>query len=181
MFRSRRVRTPPPLYAYRWPRTTSPFQTTRPAFQYPPSDSDVPDKQDKSPPLYVEEVEPNKSNPDIWSGPMPHAPIPPSWDNRFYAGIPREADQAELRRSFRSKTTDSRKRSESRPCRRERHGKKMFIDLDEPYWRGVRVNLVGADLVPLQQAKPGASQWSYEFRHTYVHSACRHRIFHEVK
>ena len=113
-----------------------------PSSKYQTRQSDV-DRLYVSPPTNVSEVHASDATSNAWSYTMPHAPMPPGWDDRFYAGIPRKvAEEEVVQESSRQEpmeTTETRKRTSYRG---NRGRKRVFIDIDDPVWRGVRVNIV---------------------------------------
>ncbi|OCT51822.1 hypothetical protein CLCR_09187 [Cladophialophora carrionii] len=78
---------------------------------------------------------------------MPRAPMPPGWEDRYYAGVvpteiaARETVQELSRPLARRDRRNHRDSYAAKGPSRE----KVFIDVDDPFWYGVRVIIVGRD------------------------------------
>ncbi len=135
--------TPPEIWRTRsGPR----FATLMPVYEH--QRSGVPRSRYESRPGYDNDPCFGHSISDVWGGPMPYAPLPPTWDGRFYAGVPRNSDKEVVRESLRGKFAHPMERHKRGLHPRDMHRSKIFIDIDDPFWRGVRVNLIGADPTP---------------------------------
>lgn len=131
-----------PLGDARWP-TPSPRISPSREFR-PRRSSDSPRKRCTTPPSYVKPSGFRGSSLDFDHQHMPQAPMPPGWDDRFYAGIvpsieAEEDDGASLnqRESAFEKLRSTRVHYRQVPPRH-----KTLIDPGDPYWRGARINIV---------------------------------------
>ncbi|OAG43678.1 hypothetical protein AYO21_01905 [Fonsecaea monophora] len=138
--------SPPTVSEHRPPGTRTHYHPlARPLWRHPQSDLRGRRRRHENPRHLDEEPEIDDPNPENWPGQMmPHAPLPPNWDPRFYAGLPSESTedvrQIPCRRPF-----DRRQRCERqhrRPPVRVRRSEKVYVDPRHPHWLGVRVTLV---------------------------------------
>ena len=141
------LQMPPTLYEHRLPRTSAHSPSTHPLCQHRNQQRDFSRRRFETPPRHDGVLEIDDSDSESWLEPaVPHAPLPPNWDPRFYAGLPckhsEDAQQPPRRRRF-----DRRHRyaeqHRSPPVMGDRlRGEKTYVDPRDPYWLGVRVALV---------------------------------------
>jgi hypothetical protein len=140
--------TSPLLYGYRCPESRLKFLSPRHIY-YGRGESGLRGRYhgDGEPPPYVTKLrlDPNNPSLDTVSRPMPHAPMPPGWDDRFYAGIPREHVCNKVQGSQHRQTRHRRDRSKRDVRRGGRTRARVYIDIEDYVWRGVPVDLVDAN------------------------------------
>ena len=139
-----------------WMRSGRRLAAPRPVYEH--QRSGISGRECESQLFYIDDSRLGRSTSDVWPGPMPHAPLPPTWDDRFYAGAPTESAGEVARDSYHQMFVKPKKRRKRGFCVKERPRSKVFIDIDDPLWRGVRVNLVRANFAPRKTPPHGVPE-----------------------
>ena len=143
--------TTAPRDEYQWPRSGDEYIPQQPTYKR--RSSHIQDRRHEA--LHWRSGDSNSNeSASAWAGPLPLAPMPPGWDDRFYAGIAlKHAEHVRRPETISRKPSyhgEGRKRglhANDKFCR------KVFIDIDDPFWRGVRVNLVEENLAPPREPR----------------------------